>query len=420
MVAFILPGLTEAGNGKERYVFRFLTAGESHGPALSAIIEGVPANLPVNFDEVNRQLKRRQGGYGRGARQQIETDTAEFTSGIRFGRTMGGPITLNVRNRDHEQNWQDRMSVTPVENPTPPITQPRPGHADFAGMLKYHYDDLRPILERSSARNTAALVAVGAVGRLLLAHAGIEIISHVTTIGGIHAHFPPRASYRDIAARAEDSPVRCGDGDAEARMIAAIDVCMQEGTRDTLGGVFEVVALGCPPGLGSFVHWDRKLDARLAAAMMSIQAMKGVEFGMGFGVGQIPGSQVHDEIYYDAQVGFTRGSNSAGGIEGGMTNGEPVLVRVAMKPLSTLPTPLASVDMQTKAPVKAHFERSDVCAVPAAGVIGEAMMAIVLTEAVLEKFGGDSLEEFLRNLQAYRDDMEARGYGKRIDIKTDL
>ena len=391
-------------------MFRFLTAGESHGPALSAIIEGLPANLTIDFDAVNRQLKRRQGGYGRGARQQIETDTVEITSGVRFGRTMGGPITLNVRNRDHEQNWQERMSVTPVAEPAPPITQPRPGHADFAGMLKYHYDDLRPILERSSARNTAALVAVGAICRLLLQEIGIEILSHVVTVGGVQAQFRGPVSYRDIAARAEASPVRCADPDAEARMIAAIDVCMQEGTRDTLGGAFEVVALGCPPGLGSFVHWDRKLDARLALAMMSIQAMKGVEIGMGFGVALVPGSQVHDEIYYDAQDGFSRGTNNAGGIEGGMTNGEPVVARVAMKPLSTLPTPLASVDMQTHQPVKAHFERSDVCAVPAAGTIGEAMMAIVLTEAALEKFGGDSLEEFTRNAQSYRADIEARGY----------
>ncbi len=396
-------------------MFRFLTAGESHGPALSAIIEGLPANLPVDFAEVNRQLKRRQGGYGRGARQQIETDMAEFTSGIRFGRTMGGPITLNVRNRDHEQNWQDRMSVTPVDNPTPPITQPRPGHADFAGMLKYHYDDLRPILERSSARNTAALVAVGAICRQLLQHIHIEIVSHVTVIGGIHARFAPDASYHEIAAKAETSPVRCGDAEAESRMIAAIDVCMQEGTRDTLGGVFEVVGLGCMPGLGSFVHWDRKLDARLASAMMSIQAMKGVEFGMGFGVGEIPGSQIHDPIYYDAAKGFTRGTNSAGGIEGGMTNGEPVVVRVAMKPLSTLPTPLASVDMKTKEAVKAHFERSDVCAVPAAATIGEAMMAIVLAEAALEKFGGDSLEEWTRNAAAYRADIEERGFKLIVD-----
>lgn len=390
-------------------MFRFLTGGESHGPSLSAVVEGLPANLPLDLDAINRQLKRRQGGYGRGARQQIETDKAEFLSGIRFGRTMGSPITLLVRNRDFE-NWLDRMSVTPIETETPPITQPRPGHADFPGMLKYHSEDLRPMLERSSARNTAALVAVGAIARQLLEQVGIEILSHVVVIGGVHAHFPPPIDYREIARRAEESPVRCADPDAEAKMIAAIDVCMTEGTRDTLGGVFETVALGCPPGLGSFMHWDRKLDARLAAAMLSIQAMKGVEIGMGFGVAEIPGSKVHDELFFGTEAGFTRGTNNAGGIEGGMTNGEPVVARVAMKPLSTLPTPLASVDMKTREPVKAHFERSDVCAVPAAGTIGEAMMAIVLCEAVLEKFGGDSLEELKRNFASYQEDIRARGF----------
>ena len=274
-------------------------------------------------------------------------------------------------------------------------------------------------MERSSARNTAALVAVGAFARLLLSQIGIEVISHVVTIGGVHARFdgvPDYARHR-APRRNVASPLR-RPRRRSAQMIAAIDVCMQEQTRDTLGGTFEAVALGCPPGLGSFVHWDRKLDARLALAMMSIQAMKGVEIGMGFGVALVPGSQVHDEITYDAQSGFARGTNNAGGIEGGMTNGEPVVVRVAMKPLSTLPTPLASVDMQTRQPVKAHFERSDVCAVPAAGVIGEAMMAIVLAEAALEKFGGDSIEEFTRNARAYRADIESRGY-KSEPLKSD-
>lgn len=401
--------MTACALERKAVLFRFLTAGESHGPTLSAIIEGLPANLTLDFEAINYQLKRRQGGYGRGARQQIETDTIEITSGVRFGRTMGGPITLNVRNRDFE-NWLDRMSVKPIDGQTPPITQPRPGHADYAGMLKYHSDDLRPILERSSARNTAALVAVGAICRPLLQLAGIEILSHVVVIGGVEAKFAPPIDYRTIASRAEDSVVRCADPEAEARMIAAIDVCMAEGTRDTLGGVFEVVALGCPPGLGSFVHWDRKLDARLAAAMMSIQAIKGVEIGMGFGVGYIPGSKVHDALFFGAEAGFTRGTNNAGGIEGGMTNGEPIVIRAAMKPLSTLPVPLASVDMQTKEPVKAHFERSDVCAVPAAATIGEAMAAIALTGTVLEKFGGDSVEEFTRNMQSYLADITMRGF----------
>jgi chorismate synthase len=390
-------------------LFRFLTGGESHGPSLTALLEGLPANLPLDIDAINYQLKRRQGGYGRGARQQIETDTVEILSGVRYGRTMGGPITLLVRNRDW-QNWLERMSITPVENPAAPITQPRPGHADFPGMLKYHTDDLRPILERSSARNTAAIVASAAICRALLGEIGIEVLSHVVMIGNVWAKFHTAVDYRELAARAETSPVRCADPEAEATMVAAIDVCMQEATRDTLGGVFEVVALGCPPGLGSFVHWDRKLDARLAGALMSIQAIKGVEVGLGFGVAEVPGSQVHDELFFGTAEGFTRGTNNAGGIEGGMTNGEPVVVRAAMKPLSTLPTPLASVDMQTKAPVKAHFERSDVCAVPAAATIGEAMVALTLTGAVLEKFGGDSLEEFRRNAHAYLEDVRARGW----------
>jgi chorismate synthase len=395
-------------------LFRFLTGGESHGPSLSMILEGLPANLPLDFDEINHQLKRRQGGYGRGARQQIESDKIEVLSGVRFGRTMGGPITLLVRNRDFE-NWLDRMSVTPIGQETPPITQPRPGHADFPGMLKYHSSDLRPILERSSARNTAALVAGAAICRHLLKHAGIEILSHVVMLGNVWAKFDSKVDYRELAARAEQSLVRCADPDAEAQMIAAIDVCMAEGTRDTLGGIFEVVAIGCPPGLGSFVHWDRKLDARLATALMSIQAIKGVEVGLGFGVAEIPGSKVHDELFFGAGEGFTRGTNNAGGIEGGMTNGEPVVVRAAMKPLSTLPTPLATVDMVTKQAVKAHFERSDVCAVPAAAIVGEAMVALALTGAVMEKFGGDSLEEFQRNVASYMEDVRARGFHRTVE-----
>lgn len=390
-------------------MFRYLTGGESHGPSLSALLEGLPANLPLDFDAINLQLKRRQGGYGRGARQQIESDKVEILSGVRFGRAMGGPITLLVRNRDFE-NWLDRMSVTLIETETTPITQPRPGHADFPGMLKYATHDLRPILERSSARNTAALVAAAAICRPLLQVAGIEIVSHVVMIGNVWAQYETKVDYRALAARAEESPVRCADADAEAKMIAAIDVCMQEGTRDTLGGVFEVVALGCPPGLGSFVHWDRKLDSRLAAAVMSIQAIKGVEIGLGFGVAELPGSRVHDELFFGAGEGFTRGTNNAGGLEGGMTNGEPVVVRAAMKPLSTLPTPLATVDMETKQAVKAHFERSDVCAVPAAAIVGEAMVALTLTGAVLEKFGGDSLEEFRRNVDGYMAEARSRGF----------
>lgn len=390
-------------------MFRYITGGESHGPSLSAILEGLPANLTLDFDEINHHLKRRQGGFGRGARQQIETDRIEVLSGIRYGKTMGGPITLLVRNKDWA-NWQERMSIEPVDNPEPPNSKPRPGHADFPGMLKYHTNDLRPILDRASARNTATLVASAAICRQLLQQIGIEIVSHVVMIGGVWANFEGKPNYNDIAAKAEESLVRCADPVAEKEIIDKIQVCMEEGSRDTLGGVFEVIAIGCLPGMGSFVHWDKKLDAQLAAAVMSIQAIKGVEVGLGFGVAEIPGSQVHDEIFFGQEEGFRRGTNNAGGIEGGMTNGEPVVVRAAMKPLSTLPTPLASVDLQTKSPVKAHFERSDVCAVPAAATIGEAMVALTLTNAALEKFGGDSVEEFVRNYEGYRDDITARGW----------
>jgi chorismate synthase len=389
-------------------LFRFLTGGESHGPSLSAIIEGLPAGLAVDFAEVNRQLKRRQGGYGRGGRQQIESDTVEIVSGVRFGHALGGPITLLIRNRDFE-NWREKMSVTPIEQEIPPVVEARPGHADFAGMLKYGTHDLRNILERSSARNTATLVAVGAICRGLLAALGIRILSHVVILGGIEVRLTPPVDYEAVERAAEASPVRVADPDAEAKIIAAIDEAGARG--DTLGGVFEVVATGCPPGLGSHVHWDRRLDSRLAAALMGIQAIKGVEIGMGFGVAMRPGSQVHDEIFHDPDTGFVRSTNNAGGLEGGMTNGEPVVVRAAMKPLSTLKSPLRSVNMETKAAVQAHFERSDVCAVPAAGVIGEAMVAMVLAEAALEKFGGDSMEELLRNYHGYREAIRARGFG---------
>ena len=388
-------------------MLRFITGGESHGPALSAIVEGLPAGLRVDFEEVNRQLGRRQGGYGRGARQQIEKDRVEIVSGVRFGRTLGSPVTLLVRNRDFE-NWRDRMSVEAVEGEPAPVVEARPGHADFAGMLKYATEDLRNILERSSARNTVSLVAVGALCRGLLAECSIRILSHVTCLGGIQAELPAPPDYGAIEQAAEASPVRVADSAAEQRILAAIDEAAARG--DTLGGIFEVIALGCPPGLGSHVSWDRRLDGRLAGAIMGIQAIKGVEIGMGFGVALRPGSQVHDEIFPNDDRGFIRGSNNAGGLEGGMTNGEPIVVRAAMKPLSTLRKPLRSVNMKTGEAVQAHFERSDVCAVPAAAVIGEAMVAIVLADAVLEKFGGDSMEELLRNLNGYRDAIRRRGY----------
>ena len=390
-------------------MFRYLTGGESHGPSLTALIEGLPAGIPVDFDAINHQLKRRQGGYGRGDRQKIETDKVEIVSGVRFGKTLGSPVTLLVKNKDFE-NWLDRMSVSPVDSPTPPIVEARPGHADFAGMMKYDTNDLRNILERSSARNTASTVAVGAICRGLLAEIGINVMSHVVTIGGITCNYRLPINYSELNEKAEASPVRMADSLVSIEVISAIDEAGARG--DTLGGVVEVVITGCPPGLGSHVHWDRKLDSRLAGAIMGIQAIKGVEIGMGFGVGLVPGSQVHDEIFHSVGDGFTRSTNNAGGLEGGMTNGEPVVVRAAMKPLSTLKSPLKSVNMDTKAAVSAHFERSDVCAVPAAGVICEAVAAIVFTEAVLEKFGSDSLNELKRNVEGYLKTVDMRTYGR--------
>ncbi len=379
-------------------MFRYLTGGESHGPSLSAIIEGLPSGLSLDFDAIDLQLKRRQGGYGRGARQQIETDKVEIITGVRFGRTLGSPVTLLVRNRDFE-NWLDRMSVRPVDGETAPIVEARPGHADFAGMMKYDTDDLRNILERSSARNTATTVAVGAICRCLMSEFGIKVMSHVVAIGGIENRVSAPVDYREIEVKSELSPVRVADSAVEAAIIAAIDEA--GGRGDTLGGVVEVAVTGCPPGLGSHVHWDRKLDSRIAGAIMGIQAIKGVEIGMGFGVAARPGSTVHDEIFHDESTGFSRSSNNAGGLEGGMTNGEPVVVRAAMKPISTLKSPLRSVNMQTLEQVTAHFERSDVCAVPAAGVICEAVVAIVIAEALIEKFGGDSITEMRRNFEGY-------------------
>ncbi len=383
-------------------MFRFLTSGESHGPALTAVVEGVPAGLTVTADPINIQLKRRQGGFGRGARQKIESDTVEILSGIRFGKTLGSPITLVVRNRDW-QNWTTRMSVEPLtEDQEAPaeITVPRPGHADYTGMMKYNHEDLRNALERASARNTASLVAVGAIARLLLAEFGVVVASHVVNIGGIHV-CADSIDLRRIAELSEESPVRVVDKDAEEKIIAAITDAKYRG--DTLGGVFEVVVLGLPVGLGSYSHWDTKLDGKLAQSLMSIQAIKGVEVGLGFGVADIPGSQVHDAFFYEAgdEAHFRRGSNNAGGIEGGISNGEPLVIRAAMKPIATLMKQLPSVNLQTKEEVPAFAERSDVCAVPAAAVVGEAMVAIVLAQELGAKFGGDSLAEMHDNYDAY-------------------
>ena len=366
-------------------MLRFLTAGESHGRALVATIEGLPAGLSIDEEYINAQMARRQFGYGRGRRMQIEQDRAEIVSGTIRGETIGAPVALWIGNRDHRTDEPD-------------ITRPRPGHTDLVGALKYGFDEVRRVLERSSARETAARVAVGAVCRRLLEEFGVQLMSHVTEIGGEVMHSRP-ARWEDIPALAEASAVRCVDPEAEARMKAAIDAAGERG--DTLGGVFEVVVLGLPPGLGTYVHWDRKLDARLAAALISINAVKGVEFGLGFEVARTPGSRAHDEIFYDPSRGFYRQTNRSGGIEGGTTSGDPLVVRAAMKPLSTLRTPLRSVDLRTKEVVEAVVVRSDVCAVPAAGVIGEAMVAYVLADAFLEKFGGDAMAHIRRAYEQF-------------------
>ncbi|MBI4593330.1 MAG: chorismate synthase [Candidatus Rokubacteria bacterium] len=386
--------------------FRFLTAGESHGEALTAVIDGVPAGLALSEDDINGDLARRQRGYGRGGRMKIERDQVHVGSGVRWGFTLGSPITLRIGNRDWE-NWKATMSVAPPEPGTPQkeVTRPRPGHADLAGAMKYGHRDIRNVLERSSARETTARVAVAAVAKRLLAEFGITILSHVTEIGGVRVPDDFGMPWDEVQRRAEASDVRCADPETEAAIIAAIDQAKAKG--DTLGGVFEVVALGCPVGLGSYVQWDRRLDGRLAQAFCAIQAIKGCELGLGFEAARRPGSAVHDEILFDPQSGFRRSSNNAGGLEGGVTNGQPVIVRAAMKPLSTLRTPLKSVDLATKETVEAVVERSDVCAVPAAGVVGEAMMALVLAPAFLEKFGGDSINEIRRNYAAYQESLKA-------------
>jgi len=379
--------------------FRFLTAGESHGEALTAVIDGVPAGLPLTEGQLNEDLGRRQRGYGRGGRMKIERDQAHISSGVRWGMTLGSPITLTIQNRDWE-NWKHTMSVDepPSGTAAKAVTRPRPGHADLAGAMKYGHRDIRNVLERSSARETTARVAVAGVAKRLLGEFGITVLSHVTEIGGVHIG-PLETPWEEIRTRAEASEVRCADPESERAMIEAIDEAKAAG--DTLGGVFEVVALNCPVGLGSYVQWDRKLDGRLARAFCSIHAIKGAEIGMGFEAARRPGSQVHDEILFDAAGGFDRRSNSAGGLEGGVTNGQPVIVRAAMKPISTLRKPLRSVDMATKEAVEAVVERSDVCAVPAGGVVGEAVVAFVLADATLEKFGGDSLPETRGNLDRY-------------------
>jgi len=399
--------------------FSFHTAGESHGRGLLALVEGLPAGLSLSLErDVDPELARRQAGYGRGRRMQIESDRAEVLSGVRLGETLGSPLALLIWNRDWE-NWTTAMAhEAPEEGVNPkalrPHYLPRPGHADLAGALKYDRRDVRDILERASARETAARVAAGAVAKRLLTEFGVRIGSHVLSIGGVRAAVP--AELPDPLNEVVDpSPVRCLDDEAGRRMMAEIDAAKERG--DTLGGVFEVVVTGLPVGLGSHVSWDRKLDGRLAGAVVSIQAVKGVEIGIGFEGAERPGSNVHDPIVRAPEKGrgggFGRSSNRAGGLEGGVTTGEPLLVRGAMKPIATLRSRLPSVDLRDGSEGDAAVERSDVCAVPAAGVVGEAMVALVLADALLEKFGGDSVGEVRRNLEGYLHHLEARGFGAR-------
>jgi chorismate synthase len=386
-------------------MLRFTTAGESHGPALIAVLEGAPAGIPLTADDVNIQLARRQQGYGRGRRMKIETDQIEFLSGVRAGETLGSPVSMIVHNRDWK-NWQEIMSAAPIE--TDPalrkrsVTRPRPGHADLVGMFKYDRSDARDILERASARETTSRVAAGAVCRALLASFGIRIGSYLTELGGIVAA-PPSTLPDDINAAVDESQLRTFDPNAERAMIELIDTAKRDG--DTLGGVCEVIVTGLPVGLGSHVSWDRKLDARLAGALMSIQAVKGVEIGLGFEAARRHGSKVHDAIDADESAISTgrvrRRTNNAGGLEGGITTGEPLVLRVAMKPISTLMKPLDTVDVQTRGRVASTVERSDVTAVPAMGVVAEAMTAFILADAMIEKFGGDSLGEMRRNYDGY-------------------
>lgn len=382
-------------------MLRFLTGGESHGPAVTVVVEGLPAGLAVDRTAIDADLRRRQGGYGRGGRMKIERDSVEVLSGVRHGRTLGSPVTLVVRNRDFE-NWRDVMSPDPqpsADASRRALKHPRPGHADLAGALKYLTHDLRDVLERASARETVARVAAGALARLLLRAAEAEVRSHVLRIGEAAVSPGPPLPWPELAD-VERSPVRCAREDASAAMIAEIDRAKKEG--DTLGGVFEVVARGLPPGLGSFAQWDRRLDGRLGQALMSIPAVKAVAVGAGFMAGHTAGSRFHDEILYDDARGLHRGSNRAGGLEGGVTNGEEVRVQAVVKPIPTLVIPLRSIDLKTKEARAASVERSDTCVVPAAAVVGEAMVAWVAAEALLEKFGGDSLPEFLDHLEATR------------------
>jgi chorismate synthase len=374
-----------------------LTAGESHGPQLTVVIEGLPAGLELTAEDLRRDLRRRQGGHGRGGRQQIEVDEARLVGGVRGGRTLGSPVALVLENRDHA-NWTEQMTPAPEGFAPKPVTRLRPGHADLAGVLKYGHDDVRNVLERSSARETAARVAAGGAARKLVACFGVRVFSFVQSVGSIDIGYEAVDVDGVTDEAIESSAVRCPVPEASERMVAEIDAAGARG--DTLGGTFRVVATGLPPGLGSYVHWDRKLDARLAMAILSINAVKGVEFGAGFEGAARPGSAFHDEIDFSGGR-FRHLSNRAGGLTGGVTNGEPLDLRVALKPISTMKKPMRSVDLATRERADAHYERSDVCVAPAAGVVGEAMVALTLADAFLEKFGGDSVPEIERNVRGY-------------------
>ncbi|MFZ0821929.1 MAG: chorismate synthase [Candidatus Acidiferrales bacterium] len=383
-------------------MLRFVTAGESHGQALIAWISGLPSGVPVDFDFIRRELHRRQLGYGRGGRQRIEKDSADAISGIRHGQTIGAPIVFRIENKDWP-NWEKALPVEDVagaEDARKPLTAPRPGHADLAGALKFNFHDARYVLERASARETAARVAAGAMAKMFLAQFGVEILSHVIAVGKVKLERAVKwDEIRKVCADLE-SPLRCADAMAQEKMKAEVDKVLRAG--DSVGGIFEIVSHSIPPGLGSHAQWDEKLDGRIARAVMSIQAVKGVEIGAGVTAAMSYGSEVQDEIGYDKERRrFTRPTNRAGGLEGGITNGEDLIVRGYLKPISTLRKPLGTADLNTKAPIQAAYERSDVCVVPAAGVAGEAMVALVLAEAFLEKFGGDSLQETQRNFEGY-------------------
>lgn len=380
-------------------MLRFLTAGESHGQILMGVIDGIPAGVELTSHDINKDLSRRQVGYGRGGRMRIEKDSVEITCGVRWGKTLGSPVGLLIRNRDWV-NWSDRMSTDPsLSGCIPPETRPRPGHADLSGIIKYSHSDIRNVLERASARETAMRVALGAVAKKIIEIFDIKVMSHVIEIGGVKARLYG-ASPNTIRELAEKSDLRCIDKKAEIKMKSRIKEAKKKG--DTVGGIFEIVVTNIPPGLGSYSQWDRRINARIAYAVMSIQAIKGVEIGIGFEAARKFGSEAHDAIYYDEEgQRFYRKTNRAGGIEGGMTNGENIIVHAAMKPIATLYQPLDSVDIVTKKPFKASVERSDICAVPAASVVGEAMVALEIANAILEKFGGDSIEETKRNYESY-------------------